>query len=406
MRIALVHTDLRIYWPPRLLALGKSLQERGDEFFVVEIAGSGSPYDFAPQVRARGELAWSVLFPDGDLRQMSGRTMAHAVERKLDELQPNIVMAGGIAFPSGAAAVRWARRHCRGAIVFDNVRMKDVPRSSVTECVKRRIYANVDSMLIPAESHVSSYLEWGISRNRMFFGLNTVDNAWYAGHVNRLRTSRAVSQRERDLPKRFFLGVGRHIRQKNWSTCLSAYVLYRERVRENAWGLVLVGDGPERTSLETIVAKQGIPAVHLPGALYGGELLLYYASANALILPSYGETWGLVVNEAMACGLPVLVSNRCGCVETLVHNGMNGWQFSPDRPEELAECMLQMSGLSEEEHSRMARASEGIISAWGLDRFVEGAMAAIDSCRRVNRGFASPLDRVLISLWNGRFRPT
>jgi glycosyltransferase involved in cell wall biosynthesis len=396
-----------MYWPPRLLALSRSLRTRGDKLDVIEIAGSGSPYDVVSPDRTERELNPSVLFPKGDLRRMPGRVMAKAVERKLDELEPDIVLAGAIAFPSGAAAVRWSRRNRRRVIIFDDARSEDVPRSRLVELVKRHIYANVDAILIPAESHVSSYVHWGISRERMYFGLNVVDNHFFSSRADALRPHACEFRRDKGLPERFFLGVGRHVEKKNWTMCLEAYRRYRLRSRESWWGLVLVGDGPERIRLEERIRGQSIPDVYLPGAVAGDDLVSHYVAAGALVLPSlHGETWGLVVNEAMACGLPVLVSNQCGCVETLVQDGVNGWRFSPADPDELTAKMLQMSGLSDEEHSRMARASEDIIGSWGLERFVEGATTAIDACKQVNRGFVSLFDRLLVSAWNGRFRPT
>jgi glycosyltransferase involved in cell wall biosynthesis len=384
-----------MYWPPRLLALGRSLRKRGDELFVIEIAGNGSPYDFVGQNHTNRELAWSVLFPNGDLRQMSGRKMARAVEGKLDE------------FPSGAAAVRWARRNHVGIVIFDNARLEDVPRCRVTEFVKQRIYANIDAVLIPAESHTSSYIHWGIKRNYMFFGVNVVDNKWFSSRADVLRLEKTKFLRDKKLPSKFFLGVGRHIEKKNWVMCLEAYRQYRQRSSESMWGLVLIGDGSEHACLEETIVNRSIHDVYLPGTISGDDLVNFYAAAGALVLPSlYGETWGLVVNEAMACGLPILVSRQCGCAETLVQNGMNGLVFSPENPEELAACMLQMSSLSDEERSKMGLSSKEIVRSWGLERFVEGAEAAISACSNMDRGFVSVLDRLLIGYWNGRFRPT
>lgn len=373
----------------------------------MEIAGKGSPYTFDTKVHSDEHLSWCVLFPEGDLVRMQGREMAKAVEQKLKELGPDVVMAGGIAFSSGAAAVRWARQNRRGVIIFDNVRGEDVPRSALTEFVKHRLYANVDAMLIPAESHIRSFVQWGVPRTQLYFGLNVVDNAVFSFRTAVFRPSTEEFRRRNGLPLRFFLGVGRQVAKKNWLMCLEAYRHYRHHCPVCPWGLVLVGDGPERKELEVMIRDRAIPDVQLPGPIHGDALIAYYAAAGALVLPSlYGETWGLVVNEAMACGLPVLVSEQCGCAETLVHNGINGWRFSPDRPEELTEHMLQISGLSDQDYQKMVSASQELIRPWGIERFVEGAMAAIDACRDVTRGFTSRFDRLLISLWNGRFRPT
>ncbi len=403
--IALIHTDLRVYWPPRLLALGRAVRRQQGTLSVIEIAGRGSPYDYAGRTGPRDELDWHILFPDGDLRSLSPRQMAQAVEQKLDDLQPDVIMAGAIAFPSGAAAVRWARRHRCGVIIFDNARRADVPRSWIVESVKKRLYAHVDAVLIPAESHVPSYVGWGIPRSHLHLGLNVVDNEWFSSRADALRNSVGGSLLGPGFPSRFFLGVGRQIGEKNWATCLEAYRRYRLPSENSRWGLVLVGDGPDRALLQERVRGESIPDVRFAGQVYGEDLVAYYAAARALVLPSVRETWGLVVNEAMACGLPVLVSDRCGCAETLVQDGVNGWRFAPDQPHELAERMRQMSHLSDRQYQQMAAASREIVRPWGLERFVAGAQAAIAGCQTVNRGFASWADRLLISLWNGRFRP-
>lgn len=88
---------------------------------------------------------------------------------------------------------------------------------------------------------------------------------------------------------------------------------------------------------------EGIPGVVFAGAHRSDELGLYYGLASCLILPSVSETWGLVVNEAMAAGLPVIVSHRCGCVAELVRPGVNGYVVDPLDVEGMARTMGVMS---------------------------------------------------------------
>lgn len=403
MRVVMVHTDFRLYWPPRLRAFQNAMACIGGEVHIWEVAGAGTPYTFA-STNVSEEL-WKVLIPQGDLREMSGSRMARTVEKNLNSLCPDIVMAGGIAYPSGAAAVRWARRNNRPVIVFDNVRPQDVPRSWAVEWVKRQIYRNVDAMLIPAESHIQGFSEWGVQRDRLFFGLNVVDNDHFSMRAERARKSEARIRSEIDLPDRFFLGVGRHIAQKNWKTCIDAYANYRAQCAQNPWGMVLVGDGPEQENLKKHVVASGVEGIQFPGVVVGDDLCDLYGLANALVLPSLGETWGLVVNEAMASRLPVLVSNECGCCQTLVREGENGWSFSPNDVESLMNLMMDFSSMSDSRRLDMGRCSAGIVSKWGLDRFVQGAMEAIEAVSGVRRGFTGALEHLVISLWNGRFRP-
>jgi len=101
------------------------------------------------------------------------------------------------------------------------------------------------------------------------------------------------------------------------------------------WGLIVLGDGSQESklkkykndnSLEGICFIEGQPWFDVPKIL---------ALADVFILPSYSEPWGLVVNEAMACGLPVIVSNKCGSAYDVVKEGINGYTFDPYNIDEL-----------------------------------------------------------------------
>ena len=100
------------------------------------------------------------------------------------------------------------------------------------------------------------------------------------------------------------------------------------------------------------------------------ELRPFYHNASWFILPSrFGETWGLVVNEAMASGLPVLVSDQVGCASTLVKDGVNGYTFSPEDDNELSDLLFKIGTLNDDQRQDMGLSSMEIINEWGLNRF-------------------------------------
>jgi len=109
-----------------------------------------------------------------------------------------------------------------------------------------------------------------------------------------------------------------------------------------------------------------------------------------------------VVNEAMASGLPVLVSRQCGCSSVLVREGENGWTFDPGNGKEMTDALERMAGVSDEKWGQMSERSRQIVSEWGLDRFTQGVLEAIDACREVRRGPVSWLDACILWMWNGR----
>jgi len=110
--------------------------------------------------------------------------------------------------------------------------------------------------------------------------------------------------------------------------------------------------------------------VHLRGFESYDELPIYYGLANAFVHASMTEQWGLVVNEAIASGLPVIVSNRCGCAPELVSD--NGSTFDPTNEHELTARLLEMSSLSDRERKHLGGNSYRIAANFAPERFGEG----------------------------------
>jgi glycosyltransferase involved in cell wall biosynthesis len=91
------------------------------------------------------------------------------------------------------------------------------------------------------------------------------------------------------------------------------------------------------------------------------------------------EPWGLVVNEAASCGLPLLVSDRAGCVETLVPepSGTTGRRFDPSDEDEMTSALAWIAGLPEQERRAMGSRASQVVSQWGPERFAEGTIEAL-----------------------------
>ncbi|MEL6166319.1 MAG: glycosyltransferase family 4 protein, partial [Cyanobacteria bacterium J06628_3] len=115
----------------------------------------------------------------------------------------------------------------------------------------------------------------------------------------------------------------------------------------------------------------------LPGFLQQDDLLPYFAHAKCFIHASIQEQWGLVVNEAMAAGLPVLVSKRCGCYEDLIIENVNGFGFDPENSQQLSQLMLKISS-GEVKLEKMSQASLEHIQKFSPDYFAEGLIQAVE----------------------------
>lgn len=404
-KIAIVHTDFRLYWPARLRMLNSFLADRNIELFIVEISGKGSPYSFASSSGSDSGLRWTRLFESMKMEAIDAGDAVDAVCRKFDELQPDAVIAGPVAFPAGAASVRWCSRRRIPLVVFDDARLDDVPRPFYVDWIKKQVYSLVDAMMIPAPSHDSTFLYFGFRQERLFYGVDVVDNDFFSSGA----VSDGVQPGTGDVfsAAPFFLAVGRQVAKKNWKMLLAAFMQAIGNPAMNGWSLVFIGEGEEHAELVELSGGLHGSRVHFLPFRSQQELTGYYRQASVLVLPSLqGESWGLVVNEAMASGLPVLVSRKCGCAEALVHDGDNGYLFDPENLNGIACTLVKYAGLDDMQRREMGLASQRIIAEWGLDRFCRGMWDAVSFACANKKRSGSFAGRRIISYWNGRYRPT
>ena len=138
-----------------------------------------------------------------------------------------------------------------------------------------------------------------------------------------------------------FLYVGRLSPEKGLDTQLRAFVLVLQKLPDAK--LVLVGSGPSKSDLQALTTQLGLSSsVEFAGSRDVDALSEEYLKASCFVLPSTSEPWGLVVNEALAYGCPVVVSHRCGCVPELVIDGVTGYVFAANDADDLANKMLKV----------------------------------------------------------------
>jgi glycosyltransferase involved in cell wall biosynthesis len=156
---------------------------------------------------------------------------------------------------------------------------------------------------------------------------------------------------------------------------LEAYGRYRRETGSSAWGLVLVGSGPQEAQLRE--AAQSIRDVVFAGFQQLDGVRAYFGLASCLVLPSLSEPWGLVVNEALAAGLPVLVSHRCGCVPELVRPGWNGYLCDPLDIAGMARSMVVISSHAVDIDA-MGAASRLIVALYTPETWAQGLADCIE----------------------------
>src|SRR5438132_3169717 len=383
------------------------LNAAADRLSVTGIEWSAKAYDAwgAGDTTARYEKI--SLFSEATDGHPGKAELRQAFCWALEQAKPDVVAVNcWNNFGSLAAANCCVDRGITIVVVSESAR-EDELLTWWKEMLKRRIVDLYSAALVGGQRHIDYLVELGMPRERIFTGYDVVDNHYFARGAAEIRNShlrqgnggQAASEirNKHGLPESYFLASARFIPKKNLPRLIRAYSVYRQKSEvagNTPWDLVLLGDGPLRQTLNSQLSTLNLQAhVHLPGFKQYDELPVYYALAKAFVHASTTEQWGLVVNEAIASGLPVIVSDRCGCVPELV-NG-NGFTFDPFDEQELVERLSQMASLSDDERKSLSDASYGISATFAPKRFGEGLEQATRLALNRPRK-ASLIDRALI----------
>lgn len=287
----------------------------------------------------------------------------------LKQVNPTVLAISGYFNPSMLVALFWCRLRNKPAILFSETTESDFDRVWWKEQIKSLIVKQFKSALVGGQPHKRYLTKLGMPAEAIFVGYDIVGNDTF--------NPQKIASLPKPLERPFFLTVNRFISKKNLPFIIDSYAQYREQAGVAAWDLVLCGDGELRLQIEKQITELNLQdVVHLPGFLQQSEMLPYFAHAGCFVHGSTTEQWGLVVNEAMAAGLPVLVSHRCGCFEDLIIEGVNGFGFDPYNSRQLTDLMLTIS--SDFDSEKMGHAALQHIQNFAPDRFAQGLVQAVE----------------------------
>ena len=353
-----------IDWYPYHLARFNGLQSvlGQEEVAGIELVGGVGVHDGLKFREDRPEgMRIETLLPNGSWHTASKLGLSIALWKSLSRLNPAVVLIPGYYMLPAFAAMFWARLKGRTSVLMSESTAIDHARTGWKEALKSKLVRTMfDWAVVGGEAHVRYLRQLGFPSDRIAHFYDVVGNERVQQNTHAIR--QASSAAAHGLPEHYFLFIGRLAEEKNVCGLVRDWLEYRRR--GGTWALVMAGDGPELPKLRQMLAGSAYQNVSLVGHKSSRELLPLFAFADCFVLPSTREPWGLVVNEAMAASLPLLVSSRCGCAEDLVTHGQNGMVFDPADQEAMVSCMLNMEALPEVERVR-----QGAFSASRIARF-------------------------------------
>jgi glycosyltransferase involved in cell wall biosynthesis len=428
----------------RMLGMGRA--------HAVEIAARTQDYGWN---RAPG-LQVITLCKDAVAEGVPFRTVFRQVRQKLAELRIEVCFLPSY-FPKQSLAALMAAKSLGLKTVMMNESHAGTARAKgLSAWIKRRLIGLFDAALVGGIPHRRYFISMGVPADKVFTGYDAVDNDYFARRAEEVRSKRSVFSTQYDLPKHYFLSLGRLVPKKNLETLVRAYRKYLDASPLKQTDLVMVGSGQEETRLRCLCHELGLPVyeksadgmrssafaeatadrsecgvwsekdagrrpeaaaqdneienrkskiangkpgVHFYGFRQIEENPVFYALADAFILPSLHEEWGLVVNEAMASSLPVIVSETAGCVEDLLEPGWpvlpkdntadllrnlgpiksrvrkNGFVFNPRSREALAGALLAIRSVPGLQRA-MGDAGRRIVEKCSCENFARNALMA------------------------------
>lgn len=394
MRIAILTPVISAYHNARF----RGLQEMGLDATIVTTKNEGHFKEFLVDPKICSYAVASLFASKANYCEaLVKRTLPLTVTACLERINPDAIVASGWYGPESFIALEYGRGRHIPTLVMSESQVDDAPRSVLRETLKKRVVRQFDAALVGGWPHADYVTSLGIPRERIHLGYNAVDNEYFEREANLMRAQESIIRMHHGLPERYILASARFIEKKNLPQLIIAYANALSRLGELP-DLVILGDGPERSAIENAIKASNVRSqVHLPG-FRGYEVLpAFYGLAEAFLHVSKSEQWGLVINEAMASGVPVIASRACGAARTVIEDGVSGVLTGVDVGS-ISDAIVRLFRMTPEQRQQMG--SEGIraIHDWGPERFRTGMLAAVESAQAApRRGRIAPWDRAILS---------
>ena len=303
----------------------------------------------------------------------------------LHAAQFDAFMVFGWNYKSAIQAIRACWQHNIPVLMRSDSQLQ-TPRSWLTSVVKflpyRYFLPRLGTHLYVGQRNKDYLQHYGVAGDQLFFTPHFVDSTFFARHAEEAETAGLPLQMRSEfgIPHDAFvwLYVGKFIAKKRPADILRACLEVFSTPQGANVHVLIAGDGPLRTALE-LMARPHRQRIHFAGFRNQTQMPAVYRASNALILPSDGrETWGLVVNEAAACGVPALVSDAAGCGPDLIEPGRTGCTYPVGDIRALVRHMLALQKMCEDHPLTIRRALARKVARYSIERATEGLERALE----------------------------
>jgi glycosyltransferase involved in cell wall biosynthesis len=258
---------------------------------------------------------------------------------QINAWSPDAVLFFGWAYRGHLKAIRYYHKKIPVFFRGDSTLLNEPAgiKGIIKYIALRWIYRHVDHAFYVGTNNKAYFKKYGLRDDQLSFAPHAIDNSRFekdcSEEAGDLRRSLNIKNDEL-----LILYAGKFDYVKNVELLLSAFINFnKDNIK-----LLLVGNGELESELRKLAAKGNSSNIHFLDFKNQSYMPVLYQAADLFCLPSLSETWGLAINEAMACGLPVLTSDKVGCAADLVKEGYNGAIFRSNQRDDLADKLARL----------------------------------------------------------------
>lgn len=359
--------------PYRIPVFNAIAEEMGEQFKVFFFGETEKRRNWGIQ-RKKIKVNYEVL-PGICLQKAGGIPyfLNPTVIYRLWKFNTDVIISGGYQHPSSFLALFYAKLFNKRLILWVESNWYDQRSNFILkEIYKRWFVRNCTEYVVPGKASFEYLTMLGASPRKIWVAPNTVDNTFFSKVSEKVRSSIEDFKSQKGYPEKVILYVGRLIDQKGILDLLKVFKMLSDN---NAHiGLVLIGTGKDETKYKRFCNDKKLTNVFFEGFIPQSQLPIYYAAANVFVLPTYSDTWGLVLNEAMACKLPVISSDVAGASQDLIHEGKNGYIF---RKGDINALFGFLKQILNQDMEKMGEESLRIIQRFSPQQCAQGFIEAI-----------------------------
>ncbi|MFL9960022.1 glycosyltransferase family 4 protein [Paraburkholderia sediminicola] len=371
--IVFVIGNLSDYHIPRYRALVSLVERAGHQITLVEIFGRSIYSHPQPARPLQFSDTSKALTLFAGTRSAGSTRVVWRIHNVVNELRPDIVITLG--YHTEYSIYLCLRKLITGKfplMYMSDSKADDGDRSRTKEAFKRLLVRWFDGALVAGQRHRDYALSLGIPLQRSRCGFDVIDVRFFSDAAAACRQNDAALRSELGLPDRYVLCVSRLVERKNVAGVVRAFA--RSGLAAQGYSLVIVGNGPYKARVEEAIRQADLfSKVVMVENVHNEVMPAFYALGDFLVLASRYDQWGLCANEAMAAGLPLIVTKGCGCAGEIVIDFENGFVVSEGSEDELSERM-RMLGSDRQMRQQFGIRSREIIDQWTPELFAKSAL--------------------------------